>query len=120
MGAINTEAFNKTQNELAAFSRILAHPARVAILEQLMERGATNCGKFDLPLAQPTISAHLKEMRQIGLVYGKTEGTSVCYCINLEVWEQMKAAFEQMFAKLRYVEPLSAPISTNQHHESLT
>ncbi|HRK73327.1 MAG TPA: metalloregulator ArsR/SmtB family transcription factor [Rhodothermales bacterium] len=118
MGAINTESFSVPQNELASFARILAHPARIAILEQLMERGATHCGKLDLPLAQPTISAHLKELRQIGLVYGKVEGTSVCYCINLETWERMREAFDTFFVKLRYVEALHAPIESNQYHTS--
>jgi predicted transcriptional regulator len=55
------------------------------------------CGDLvnEIGLAQPTISQHLKELKNIGLIQGTIEGTSVCYCINLEKWESMKAVLAE-------------------------
>lgn len=90
MGLTKSEKFTETQNELANIARVLGHPARIAILQHLF--AAKNCVCGDLVdiigLAQPTISQHLKELKNIGLIKGEIEGTSVCYCIDQKKWNQ--------------------------------
>ena len=81
------------QNEIALFSKVLGHPARVAILQHLFKINSCVCGDLvnEIGLAQPTISQHLKELKQLGLIKGSIEGTSVCYCIDNEKWSEMKS-----------------------------
>ena len=102
MGATKTGLFTKKQNELAAMAKALAHPARIAILQHLVKANACVCGHLvdELGLAQPTISQHLKELKQVGLIQGTIEGTSVCYCINPKVWLQYKEFFTIFFKEL--------------------
>lgn len=96
MGLTKTEIFTDQQNKTALYSKVFGHPARVAILQYLFKINTCVCGDLVnvIQLAQPTISQHLKELRSLGLIKGNVEGTSVCYCINLEEWTQMK---ETMF-----------------------
>ena len=84
MGATKTDNFTDRQNETAMLAKALGHPARVAIIEYLLKTGACICGDIvdELPLAQPTISQHLKELKSAGLIKCNVEGTSVCYCID--------------------------------------
>ena len=84
MGATKTDHFTEQQNELAILAKALGHPARIAILEYLMKVDTCICGDIvnELPLAQPTVSQHLKELKNAGLIKGNIEGTSICYCIN--------------------------------------
>lgn len=102
MGATKTDLFTKKQNELAAMAKALAHPARIAILQVLVKTNACVCGSLvdELGLAQATISQHLKELKQVGLIQGTIEGTSVCYCINPKVWQQYKEFFAMFFKEL--------------------
>lgn len=69
---------------LAEIAKALAHPARVQILRLLLQRERCICGDIvdALPLAQSTVSQHLKQMKQAGLIQGEVEGVSVCYCLN--------------------------------------
>lgn len=99
MGATKTELFTQKQNEIAAMAKAIAHPARIAILQELLRANACICGDLveELGLAQATISQHLKELKNVGLIQGTIEGTSVCYCINPTVWNNYKALFEQFF-----------------------
>lgn len=99
MGVTKTDLFSKTQNEMAAMAKAIAHPARIAILQQLLRANACICGDLvnELGLAQATISQHLKELKNAGLIQGTIEGTSVCYCINPAVWNQYKEAFAGFF-----------------------
>ncbi len=92
MGVTKTEIFTEVQNELAVIAKALGHPARIAILQRLFSMNSCYCGDLvdDIGLAQPTISQHLKELRNLGLIKGNVEGTSVCYCIDTENWEKMK------------------------------
>lgn len=92
MGLTKSEIFTDIQNEVAVFAKVFAHPARVAILEQLFKMDSCYCGNLvdEIGLAQPTISQHLKELRNLGLIKGNVEGTSVCYCIDTENWAKMK------------------------------
>jgi predicted transcriptional regulator len=92
MGLTKTEIFTEEQNHLATMLKALAHPARIAILQQIMSANACICGdlSIELGLAQATISQHLKELKTAGLIQGTIEGVSVCYCINPAVWNQLK------------------------------
>ena len=92
MGITKSEKFTEEQNQIANIAKAFAHPARVAILQQLFKMDACICGDLvsEIGLAQPTISQHLKELKNLGLIKGTIEGTSVCYCINEEVWKTSK------------------------------
>ena len=97
MGFAKTEIFTEEQNEIAIFAKVFSHPARVAILQQLFKMDSCYCGNLvdEIGLAQPTISQHLKELRNLGLIKGNVEGTSVCYCIDTENWTKMKTVMNQ-------------------------
>ena len=91
MGLTKSEIFTNEQNTVAAIAKVLGHPARIAILEFLIKLETCVCGDLvkDIGLAQPTISQHLKELKKVGLIKGKIEGTSVCYCIDQENWDKI-------------------------------
>ncbi|PKQ61833.1 transcriptional regulator [Labilibaculum filiforme] len=93
MGLAKTEIFTDQQNEIALFAKAFGHPARVSILQYLFKTDSCICGDLvsEIGLAQPTISQHLKELKQLGLIKGNVEGTSVCYCIHKENWTAMKS-----------------------------
>lgn len=99
MGLTKTEIFNEKQNRLAQMMKALAHPARIAIIQYLLKTQACICGDLveELGLAQATISQHLKELKNVGLIQGTIEGTSICYCIDPKTWKQYKAAFDNFF-----------------------
>ena len=97
MGLAKTEMFSDQQNEIALFAKVFGHPARVSILQHLFKMDACYCGDLvnEIGLAQATISQHLKELKQLGLIKGNVEGTNVCYCINTENWTNMKETMLQ-------------------------
>lgn len=97
MGITKTEMFTNHQNEIALFAKAFGHPARVAILQHLFKINACVCGDLveEIGLAQPTVSQHLKELKQLGLIKGSIEGTSICYCIDIENWSKMKTLMKQ-------------------------
>jgi DNA-binding transcriptional ArsR family regulator len=99
MGLTKTEIFSDKQNKLAVMMKALAHPARIAIIQQLLKTNACICGDLvdELGLAQATISQHLKELKNAGLIKGTIEGTSVCYCIDNKVWKQYRKEMENFF-----------------------
>lgn len=92
MGLTKTEIFTEQQNQIAGFAKVMGHPARVAILQRLFQVDSCICGDLveEIGLAQPTISQHLKELKHMGLIKGNIEGTSVCYCIDVQAWTHMK------------------------------
>lgn len=99
MGITHTEKFTTEQNNLAAYAKALGHPARIAILQHLLATQQCICGDLVdvLPLAQATISQHLKELKNAGIIQGNISGTSVCYCINPETWEDMSGLLNGLF-----------------------
>ncbi|WP_431158182.1 ArsR/SmtB family transcription factor [Winogradskyella poriferorum] len=99
MGVTKTEIFTDVQNEIATLAKAFAHPARVAILHHLFKANTCICGDLvdEIGLAQATISQHLKELKNLGLIQGSIEGTSVCYCINQEKWLEMKTLLTEFF-----------------------
>ena len=92
MGLAKTEIFTDQQNEISLFAKVFGHPARVAILQHLFKINSCVCGDLvnEIGLAQATISQHLKELKEIGIIKGRIEGTSVCYCIDQDKWNKMK------------------------------
>lgn len=99
MGITKTEHYEQEQLALAQAAKALAHPARIAIIQHLLK--SRQCINNDLVqelnLAQATISQHLKELKQVGLIQGTIEGNSMNYCINGEVWEQFRQQFNGLF-----------------------
>ncbi|MBR9854283.1 MAG: winged helix-turn-helix transcriptional regulator [Algicola sp.] len=97
MGLAKTEIFTDKENQIAKYSKAFGHPARVAILQYLFKLNTCVCGDLvdEIGLAQPTISQHLKELKKIGLIKGNVEGTSVCYCIDVEEWKKMKSVMSE-------------------------
>lgn len=93
MGATKTESFTAQQNELATVAKALGHPARIAILEYLLKVETCICGDIvnELPLAQPTVSQHLRELKNAGLIQGSVEGTSICYCLSQKGFESISS-----------------------------
>jgi predicted transcriptional regulator len=100
MGLTKTEIFTEKQNKLATLLKAMAHPARIAILQEIIKSNACICGDLveELGLAQPTISQHLKELKNAGLIQGTIEGVSVCYCINPAVWNEFRDQLSGFFA----------------------
>lgn len=102
MGISKTHHFNEYQNQVAKIAKAFAHPARVAILECLIENKTCIVGDLTeiLPLSQSTISQHLKELKNIGIIKGNIEGPSICYCIDENVWNELSAALKSLISKV--------------------
>ena len=96
MGASKSDHFTDQQNELAILTKALGHPARIAIIEYLIKVNTCICGDIvnELPLSQPTVSQHLKELKNAGLIKGNIEGNAICYCINETGFQKIKNFFE--------------------------
>lgn len=92
MGLTKSEFFTAEQNQLANLLKALAHPARIAILQQIISANACICGDLveELGLAQATISQHLKELKNAGIIQGTIEGVTVCYCIDPKTWKMLE------------------------------
>ena len=102
MGTTKSDLFNKKQNETASMLKAIAHPARIAIVEYLMNVESCVCGDIvsQLPLAQPTVSQHLKELKLAGIIQGSIEGNSICYCLNEKAIQKLKVYFETIENKI--------------------
>ena len=102
MATAKLDDFTLRDNRVARYAKALAHPARVAILRLLAGRSTCVCGDLvhELPLSQSTVSQHLKELKEAGLVQGEIEGTRVCYCIDRAEWARALKAFEGLFARI--------------------
>jgi DNA-binding transcriptional ArsR family regulator len=95
------EEFTKKENELAAFANAISHPARVAILKEIAKKESCICGEIVkvLPLAQSTVSQHLKELLKAELIKGTIDGPKSCYCINWKTFEKFDKIFNEFFSK---------------------
>jgi len=98
MGVTKSIHFTEQQNKIANIAKALGHPARIAIIEHLLKVNACICSDIveEIPLAQSTISQHLKELKKAGLIKGNIEGTSICYCLE----ETTFALLKQYFANI--------------------
>jgi len=103
MGVTKTDLFTREQNELANLAKAFAHPARVAILQYLLESNKCINGDLvnELGLAQATISQHLRELKNAGLIQGSIEGVSMSYCIEPKKWDSVQKLFNGMFDKIQ-------------------
>ncbi len=99
MGATKSLEFSVKENRLAKYAKALAHPARVSILKLLASRETCICGDIvdELPLSQSTVSQHLKELKDAGLIQGEIEGATVCYCIDPKEWKIAQKWINQLF-----------------------
>ena len=104
MGVTKSEIYTEEQNKLAVQLKAIAHPARIAILQELIKANACICGDLvnELGLAQATISQHLKELKNAGLIQGTIEGVSICYCISPEAWKNLRMELNSLFASYQY------------------
>lgn len=104
MGLSKSDLFTSQQNEIATVAKALAHPARIAILQHLLN--ANECINSDLVkelgLAQATISQHLKELKEVGLIQGKIDGASMNYCINHKNWKVAQELLNDVFESYQF------------------
>ena len=99
MGATKTTDYTQQEMSIAKYAKAFSHPARVAILNLLLKKQACVCGDIvdEVPLSQSTVSQHLKELKEVGLIKGDIEGASVCYCIDEQAWNTAKKQLNQLF-----------------------
>ena len=99
MGATKSLEFSVKENRLARYAKALGHPARVAILKFLAKEQTCFCGDIvdELPLSQSTVSQHLKELKDAGLIKGEIDGAKVCYCIDAKEWKAAQVWINQLF-----------------------
>ena len=102
-----TEGFTEAQVQLAALAKALAHPARIALLEELARRDTCLCGELvdALPLAQATVSRHLKVLKDAGLIRGEVDGPRSCYCLSPEGITVLRSAMSDLLATLSSATP---------------
>jgi DNA-binding transcriptional ArsR family regulator len=102
MGATKTDHFSEHQNELAGWMKALGHPARIAIIEFLLKTDSCICGDIvnELPLSQPTVSQHLKELKSAGIIKGSIEGTAICYCLDPATMEKIHERIGTIYNEL--------------------
>jgi len=93
------EDFSVRDVNLAKYAKALSHPARISILNLLIQKQTCICGDIveELPLAQSTVSQHLKVLKEAGLIKGEIEGSTVCYCIDEKEWIIAKQLIHEFF-----------------------
>ena len=103
MGITKSSSFTTQQNETALLLKALAHPARIAIVEYLLKVQSCICGDIvnELPLAQATISQHLKELKNAGIIKGSVEGTTICYCLDENVTDYLSNYFSSISTEIK-------------------
>ena len=107
MGVTKTDLFSVSQNDLAIAAKAFAHPARIAIIQYLLKTNACINGDLvnELGLAQATISQHLRELKDIGIIQGTIEGSRISYCINPKRWNEIKTQFNSIFDQFKSANP---------------
>ncbi len=100
------DLFTEEEQEMANIANALSHPARIAILKYLAKQNECICGDIvaEIPLAQSTISQHLKELKKVSLIKGEIEGVKTCYCINWDSIEKVKLIFNTLFDNIKTFE----------------
>lgn len=102
--AINKkEMFDNQSLKLSAFAKAISHPARIEILRILAQRNSCICGEIvlEIPLAQSTVSQHLKELKSAGLISGVIDGPRSCYCLNVEGIAEMAFLFGDLLSLIK-------------------
>ena len=102
MNRTSHDKFTRNHQEAAAFAKVLSHPARIAILEMLARQNSCICGDMvdQLPMAQSTVSQHLKELKNAGLVSGEIDGPRICYCLNREKYNHLREILDSALARI--------------------
>jgi ArsR family transcriptional regulator, arsenate/arsenite/antimonite-responsive transcriptional repressor len=102
MAQTKTSHFDKKTQALAAYAKALSHPARIAILNTIAKNNSCICGEIVevMPLAQSTVSQHLKELKEAGLITGELDGPKSCYCINTECLRELENLFSNFLKSL--------------------
>lgn len=105
MGVSKISEYSQKEMNLAKYAKALAHPARIAILNLLIKKQACICGDIvdELPISQSTVSQHLKELKDAGLIKGEIDGVSVCYCIDEKEWVKVSSLISGFFDKVDLV-----------------
>lgn len=103
MAITKAKLFDATQKRTAELMKALAHPARIAIVELLAERASCICGDIteELPLAQSTVSQHLKALKEAGIIKGEIDGVRTCYCLDEEGVKELNENFSLLTKKLK-------------------
>ncbi len=106
MGLTKSDEFTVKDNRIAKYAKALSHPARIAILKMLIKKQSCICGDIvdELPLSQSTVSQHLKELKDSGLIKGEIEGAKVCYCINNTEWSAAQSYFADLFGSFNKID----------------
>ncbi|WP_337043838.1 ArsR/SmtB family transcription factor [Emticicia sp. 17c] len=94
-----TELFQADQQEIAKIAKGLSHPARIAIIQFLAKKQVCISGDIsnELPLSRTTVSQHLNELKELGIIQGEVSGLNVCYCLDLKVLAHIKNLFGTFF-----------------------
>ena len=102
MAHTKSDRFSNEEIEIARLAKAMSHPARVKILNILIDTKVCMCGQIVefMPLAQATVSQHLRELKNVGLIKGEIEGPKTCYCLDHEVLKKTKEIFQQLFSKI--------------------
>lgn len=102
MGITKTIGFSEEINTMAEILKALGHPARLSIMQFLANSPSCICNDIvmELPLAQPTISRHLSELKKVGLIQGEISGKNICYCINSQKWQEVLYHLETITSSL--------------------
>jgi len=100
------EKFDHSLQELARFAKVISHPARLSILKYLAETKSCISGDISdfLPLSRTTVSQHLKELRDIGLIHGEIDGLKINYCLCSKEIERFREMFENFFRTVKNAE----------------
>lgn len=103
MGASKLDIYSERINKMAIIAKVFAHPARLAILQYISKQDSCICNDIvdEIGLSQPTISQHLKVINDAGLLKGNFEGKSICYCLNLERFQEFQSELNSFFNKTK-------------------
>jgi DNA-binding transcriptional ArsR family regulator len=103
MAISKTEEFTKTENKVSDWAKALSHPARIKILKILAQKNVCMCGDIVnlMPLAQATVSQHLKELKRVGFIKGEIEGPKICYCIDNSVLDEAQKKLNELFGSIK-------------------
>ena len=98
------ENFELELQELAQFAKVFSHPARLMILKYLAEKKVCISGDItdEIPLSRTTVSQHLKELKNAGLIQGTIDGLTVNYCLNPEAINKLKETLDKFFEEIDY------------------
>ena len=104
MGASKLNIHSKNINDIAAIAKVFAHPARVSILQYIGKQDSCICNDIvdEIGLAQPTISQHLQVISKAGLIKGDFKGKSLCYCLNVERFQEFQELFNSFFNTTKF------------------